>query len=173
MLHRLKQRLLPQRARPFEPTAVSLQGFSLEEVQGELLQIARSVLRRAGVDPGCVAVAIERVGSATASPPALRMMVSLVRWDQTTALHLLLGLAHIERAVRRAIAASWVADSCEFGGVWVHPTPAILESANLRQLASMLSSRGREAPATGDSAWAASSGPQPAYEVTVPGVKDV
>lgn len=173
MLHRLKQRLLPRRARQFEPTGVSMEGFSLDEIQAELLQITRAVLRRAGVDPGCVSVCVERTGTAPANRPALRTMVSLVRWDATTALHLLLGLAHIERAMRRSIAVSWVADGCDFGGVWVHPSETILDSANLRQLASMLASRGREAPAAGDSAWAASSGPQPAYEVTVPGMKDV
>lgn len=171
MLHRLKQRLRPDRDRPFAPTRASLEEFSLDEAEGELLDITRGVLRRAGVDAGCVALSIERMAAGPERHPTLRTMVSLVRWDPTSALHLLLGLAHIERAMRRSIAASWLAESCHFAGVWVHPSEAILESGNLRQLAAMLGSRSKGFPSSSDSAWAASSGPQPDYEVTVPSEK--
>lgn len=168
MLHRLKQRFLPEKTRQFDPTGVSMESFSLDEVEGELLQISKAVLRRAGVDPACVALTIERVTTGPARQPALRTMVNLVRWESTSALHLLLGLAHIERAMRRSIATSWVAESCHFAGVWVHPSEAILVSAHLRELASMLASSGKGRSGAADSAWAASSAPHPAYEPTVP-----
>lgn len=167
MLHRLKQRLLPDRVRPFDPTGVSMESFSLDEVEAELLRIMKAVLRRAGIDPACVTLTVERAGVGSGRRPVFRSMIEFTRWEPTTALHLLLGLAHIERAMRRSVAASWAAESCHFAGVWVHPSEAILESRNLRHLASMVAGR-KEFSASGDSTWSASSAPQPAYEETVP-----
>jgi hypothetical protein len=66
-------------------------------------------------------------------------MIALTQWDADCALRLLLGVGHIERAIRRALGTSWLSDTAHFGGVWVHPSNEVLErSSGLRQLASAL-----------------------------------
>src|SRR3954465_11367093 len=87
--------------------------------------------------------------------PVLRCIIARGKWDTKSAMRLLLGLAHIERAVHRSVAASWVSHAIHFGGVWLHPSHSILQGPGIKQLASVLSSLERESRSCGggESVW--------------------
>jgi len=147
--------------KPFEPTGLHVDEFSVEHLQDELEQLTIRVLQKAGVNPTCVTIAIEHVGAARDGRPLLRTMIALTQWDADCALRLLLGTGHIERAIRRALGTSWLSDTAHFGGVWVHPSNEVLErSSGLRQLASALTtlqkSRDNESVWGGSSAFGSS-----------------
>ena len=167
MLYHLKRRF-NDKARQFDPTGFLMDDCSTDELVPEIREMTQAVLRRAGVDAACVTLRIEQVATARNGRPVLRSMVEFVRWDADAAFRLLLGAGHIERAVRRAVAASWVAESCEFAGVWFHLGDAVLESANLKQLSSQLSRCARGFPDSGASTWHSITGPESAGAATVP-----
>jgi hypothetical protein len=127
-------------ANRFEPTGLHLDEYSVEQLQDELEQVTVRVLQKAGVHPACVAITIEHAATAADGRPLLRTMVALTQWDTDSALRLLLGVAHIERGMRRALGASWLSEAVHFGGVWVHPSNEILDgsSSGMRQLAAAL-----------------------------------
>lgn len=168
MLQRFKKRLLAERAKPFAPTGTAMDPLPLGELRGELEQLTTSVLHKAGIDPQCVTVKIEQFGTTPDKRPVMRTMMELVRWEPASALRLLVGLAHIERGMRRAVASSWVAESCHFAGVWLHTGEAALEPTSLRHLASVLGSHDQGFTSSESSAWSASTGPDNAYAATVP-----
>ena len=140
MFQHLGQRFWPGRSgRLFDPTGLHLGEDSIEQLQDELEQLTVRVLQKAGVTPGCVTIAIEHVATSRDGRPLLRAMVALTQWDADGALRLLLGVGHIERALRRAVDASWLSETSHFGGVWVNPSSDVLERSGLRQLAAALS----------------------------------
>ena len=155
MLQRLG-RLLARR-KPFESTG-PMDSLSFGELCGELERLASSVLRKAGVDPETVSIDVERAGRAGDARPVLRVMVRLVRWDPRSAMRLLLGIAHVERGLHRAVASSWVAESSHLEGLWLHPAGTMLEPSSLRQLASVLETCGNGFTASEGSGWDSSSG---------------
>lgn len=167
MLRRFKKRLLTEKEKPFAPTGAAMDSLSLGEIRGELERIAGSVLHKAGIDPTCVSVNVEHVGTTPDRRPVLRTMIDLVRWEPTSAVRLLLGLAHIERGMRRTVTSSWVGEGCQFAGVWLHPADAALETSSLRYLASALGSCDKAFTATDSSTWAPSTSPD-AYAQTMP-----
>lgn len=172
MLQYFKRRFLSNRLRQFDPTSVQADSLSLGEMQGELERLAKAVLQKAGVDPSCVVLKVEPVASGRDRRPVLRVMVDFVRWEATSALRLLLGLAHIERAMQRAVANSWIADSCRFAGVWLHPSTAAFETSSLRHLAHALASSDKAFASSGNSTWDSGSAQDTAHAPTVPGRPD-
>jgi hypothetical protein len=162
MFQHLGRRLWPHRSgRQFDPTGLHLDTYSVEQLQEELEQLTIRVLQKAGVNPACVTITIEHGGTARDGRPLLRSMISLTQWDADCALRLLLGVAHIERALRRALGTSWLSETAHFGGVWVHPSSEVLESSSgPRQLAAALKtlqkSRGDESIWSGSSAFGSS-----------------
>lgn len=169
MLQYLKRRFLSNRLRQFDPTSVQADSMSLGEMQGELERLAKAVLLKAGVDPACIVLRAEPAGTSRDRRPVLRVMMDFVRWDATSALRLLLGLAHIERAMQRAVASSWIADSCHFAGVWLHPSTSAFEASSLRHLAHALASSDKAFASSGNSTWDSGSAHDAAYAPTVPG----
>ena len=166
MLQRLG-RLLARR-KPFESTG-PMDSPSLGELRGELEGLTSSVLRKAGVDPEFVSIDVERAGHAGDGRPVLRVMVRLVRWESRSALRLLLGIAHVERGLHRAVASSWVAESSHLEGLWLHPAGALLDASSLRQLAAVLETCGNGFTPSETSGWDPGSGGQDAaYAPTMP-----
>jgi hypothetical protein len=167
MLRRLKRRF-DKRARQFDPTGALMGPCSTDELMAETLEITHAVMRKAGVDMACISVRVERVTTANDRRVVLRSMVDLVRWQPAAVVRLLLGAGHIERAARRAFAESWIAQSCEFAGVWLHPGDAVLESANLRQLSCLLGICERGFSTPDEPCWSSVSAPDRGYAATVP-----
>lgn len=176
MLQQLKKRLFSNRAKQFDPTGIRIESLLPGELEGELHQMSLSILRKAGVDPTCLVLDVEQVAQACSARPSFRIMVAMVRWDPRSTLRLLLGIAHIERGMRRSFAHSWARESCEFAGIWLHPTDSLLESASLRHLASALSNIDGGLGMSGDSTWDPTTAPlsdtspasDPAYAPTIP-----
>jgi len=76
-------------------------------------------------------------------------MISLAKWETKTAMRLLLGMAHIQRALQRAVTSSWLSHAAHFGGIWLHPCEAIQQGPGIKQLASVLSSLEKGTPGLG------------------------
>lgn len=140
LFQHLARRWWPRRpGQQFDPTGIHLDDCSVEQLQDEFEQLTLRILQKAGVNPACVTITIDHVGTARDGRPLLRSMVAMTQWDTECALRLFLGVAHIERAMRRALGASWLADTAHFGGIWVHPSGEVLDSPSaLRQLAAAL-----------------------------------
>lgn len=171
MLHSLKRRIWPQTsAMQYGSTGFRADGFSLDQLRDELEQLTIQVLQRAGVTPACVSVSIETVAAAAADRvPVLRAMITLVQWDTKSAMRMFLGLAHIERALHRSVAASWLSHAAHFDGVWLHPSREILQGPGMKQLASVLSSLERGTQAPGESVWSGESAFEPSAQSTLQG----
>src|SRR5215217_6697354 len=118
MLHNLKRRIWPHRAaKQFGSTEFGANETDMGQLQAELEQLTAQVLQRADVCLTCVSITIEHAGTAEDQLPVLRSMIALARWDTKPAMRLVLGLAHIERAMHRAVATSWFSHAAHFGGV--------------------------------------------------------
>jgi hypothetical protein len=162
MFQHLGRRLWPHGSgRQFEPTGLHLDEYSIEHLQDELEQLTIRVLQKAGVNPACVTIAVEHVGATRDGRPLLRAMIALTQWDADCALRLLLGIAHIERAMRRTLGTSWLSDAAHFGGVWVHTANEVLESSSGRRqlawaLTTLQKSRDNESVWGGSSAFGSS-----------------
>lgn len=164
MLHRLKRRIWAETS-AYGSTGLRADACSLDQLRDELEQLTHQVLQRAGVTPACVAVTVETVAAATADRvPVIRSMITLVRWDTRSAMRLFLGLAHIQRALHRSVAASWLSHAARFAGVWLHPCEEILQGPGMKQLASVLSSMERGTQAPGESVWSGESAFQPSAQ---------
>jgi hypothetical protein len=128
--------------------------YTIAELQQELRAVVHGVFQRAGIDPAMVEVDARHMGHAR-SRPLFACMLRMAHWERQSGLRLLIGLPHIERATRRAIAGSWLAEATQFAGVWLHPATAVLESGALRELGALLTSveQGQAAPALTESLW--------------------
>jgi hypothetical protein len=146
----------------FDTTAIRPDGYSVGQLRAELEQQVVQVLRRAGIDLSCVAVEVSH--QSTIGPqrtPQLACMLRIVQWERRSALRLLLGLAHIERAMRRTVDSSWLAHSIHFGGVWLHASTATLAGPAVHELSAALGSLGTFGPETaGHSMWSSEGEPR-------------
>lgn len=141
MLHSLRRHFsLSPGSKPSGSAKGPTSEVSLGQLRAELEELTLEILRRADVCPSSVSITVEHVSFMADGLPVLRSMIAMQRWDAKSAMRLMLGLAHIERALRRAVAASWFSHVAHFGGVWLHPSDALLQSAGPRELASLLSS---------------------------------
>lgn len=128
-----------------DSTQLDPQDSSIAELQQEYRAILRDVFRKAGIDASCVDVEARHMG-AVKGRPLFYCMLRLARWERQSGLRLLVGLPHVERAARRQIAGNWVAEASHFGGLWLHPATAVLESGALKELGSLLAGLEQGAP---------------------------
>jgi hypothetical protein len=125
--------------RPANDESPETQTLSLDEdeLREEIRAEVETVLRKAGVNLACVEAEIRLMGHAK-DKPLFWCLLRLVRWERSSGLRLLLGLPHIERALRRQLVGSWVADTSLFGGIWLHPSTKLLDSDGMKELAAVL-----------------------------------
>jgi hypothetical protein len=125
--------------RPADDKSPETKTLSLDEdeLREEIRAQAEAVLRKGGVNLSCVEAEIRLMGHAK-DKPLFWCLLRLVRWERSSGLRLLLGLPHIERALRRQLAGSWVAEASLFGGIWMHPSTKLLESEGMKELAAVL-----------------------------------
>jgi hypothetical protein len=136
-LRALKRLFRPVAAHPAETQF----GLSEQELQEEYRAQLTGILLKAGIDDACVSIDIRPMGE-SGGMPLFWCFLRIVKWQPASGVRLLLGLPHIERAFRRHLAGSWIADASHFGGIWLHPSTAVLESSAMRELGVILSSLG-------------------------------
>lgn len=112
-----------------------------EALQQEYERLVRLVLRRWRVPESCASVEIIRMGEGRAGRQTFVAALRILEWERSTALRLLLGLPLLERKIRKAVRAHWVADVSRFGGVWLHAAERLCDAgadADLRDLLATL-----------------------------------
>lgn len=95
-------------------------------------------LDRCGVDPHVVTVDVRQIGAAQDGLEVYAAMVHLTKWDQSSAVRLLLGLPLIEQKIRETARASWLASGHHFVGLWVHASKQLSLPAELKRTISEL-----------------------------------
>ena len=99
------------------------------------------VLRRWGIPESCASIEVIKIGDSGDGRAVFVALVRLFAWERRPALRLLLGLPFLERKVRKAIRAHWVSELSHFGGVWLHASERLADSAadaDLRHLIASL-----------------------------------
>ncbi|TFY97210.1 hypothetical protein [Ramlibacter humi] len=144
----------PVPATEHDSTQLGPQDPTIAELQEEYRAILLEVFRKAGIDASCVEVDARHMGTVKGRP-LFQCMLRLVRWERQSGLRLLVGLLHLERAARRQVAGSWVAEASHFGGLWLHPTTAVLDGGAVKELGLLLAGLEQGAPgaALAESMW--------------------
>jgi hypothetical protein len=108
-------------------------------LEGEYQRLVHELLARCGVPDGVVAIEV-RQQEARRKKPTLVAELTLQRWERDAALRVLVGLPLLERKIRKALPALWVADVSTFEGLTLKVSPALLEARPLTELRQVLSS---------------------------------
>lgn len=93
-----------------------------------------SQLRRMGIDPSCVHVRVCTVGRTPGGFDIVAGFLTLVQWERTSGVRLMLGMPSLEKRVRRFAGATWLADYSSFGGLWLAVSEKLDISGDLRTL---------------------------------------
>lgn len=109
-----------------------------------------SQLRRMGIDPACVHVRACTVGRTPGGFDVVAGFLTLVQWEKTSGVRLMLGMPSLEKRVRRFASATWLADYSAFGGLWLTVSEKLDISAELRALLRQSASRATEEDAAYD-----------------------
>ena len=109
-----------------------------DDLEAEFRNIIIEQLTRGGVLDDCVTIEVRALGRAADGRQVYLGMLRLMRWEQTSALRLLLGLPLLQGKVRRAIHASWLDDLTHFSGLWLHPSGQFEETPAMRDLRNMI-----------------------------------
>jgi len=124
-----------QPARPeTAATEIHPSGHSLAEIKSEYAELVRERLERAGVPATCYEIEVRHMGAARDGRDVLAGMVRLTRWERQPVLRVLVGLPLLEKAVRRRVRASWLAETTWFGGLWLHASSALLADDTASEL---------------------------------------
>jgi hypothetical protein len=107
------------------------------------------VLRRWGISDNCTSVQVVTMGEASDGRQTFVALVRIFAWDRRPALRLLLGLPLLERKVRKAIRAHWISEASQFGGLWLHASEKLADSAADAELRHLIGSLTHPRP----SAW--------------------
>lgn len=89
-------------------------------VANEYARLVATVLRSWGVPEECAQVDVHQMGEAAGGRKVYVATVRLVSWERKAGLRLLLGLPFIERKIRKAAGAHWVAEVSQFAGLWLN-----------------------------------------------------
>jgi hypothetical protein len=129
-----------QRETPEEnpETELDASGHSPDEIVEEYRDIIREQLTHGGVAHDCVEIDIRQSGKSRDTRTNYVGMLRLVHWDKTSAVRLLLGLPILESRVRRLVRGSWVSDVSHFGGVWLHASGQLQDSAAMEDLRTLV-----------------------------------
>jgi len=109
-----------------------------EGLETDYQGLIASHFRRFGISNRCVSIEVRKLGHAPDGYDAFVGMVRLVRWDDTSAYRLLLGLPLLEARIRKAVRTTWLADYSHFGGLWLHASERLELPLTLRGTISSL-----------------------------------
>ena len=130
-------------------------GHASGGLEAEYQRLVENHLRRWGVGEHCAQVEIQQIEQRKGRREVFVATIVLTAWDRNGVLRVLIGLPMLDKKVRQAVAALWLADVSDFQGLLVKVMPGAQETAataELRHLlVSLTGSRGRAsvAPPTG------------------------
>jgi len=119
-------------------------GHASGGLEAEYHRLVEQHLRRWGVSAACAGVEIHQIEQRRGKREVFVATICLHAWDRNGVLRVLLGLPMLDKKIRQAVAALWLADMSEFQGLLLKVSPTLHESpgatSELRQLLVSLTS---------------------------------
>jgi hypothetical protein len=98
-------------------------------LEQEYRDLIAAQLHRCGIADAAVQVEVRQFGQAPNGLDVFVGMLHLTQWERDSGLRVLLGLPLLETRVRTSISTTWLADVSHFGGLWLHASEQIYDSA--------------------------------------------
>ncbi|MBC5785207.1 hypothetical protein H8N03_19830 [Ramlibacter sp. USB13] len=122
-------------------------GHASGGLEAEYQRLVEHHLRRWGVGEHCAQVEIQQIEQRKGRREVFVATIVLSAWDRNGVLRVLLGLPMLDKKVREAVSALWLADVSAFQGVLLKVTPALQEAPATTELRHLLVSlTGSRAP---------------------------
>ena len=115
-------------------------GDARDALPSEYERLIALVLRRCGIPESCASIEVIQIGEGGDGRQVFVALVRIFAWERRPALRLLLGLPLLERKVRKAIRAHWISEMSHFGGIWLHASERIADSAADTELRHLITS---------------------------------
>jgi hypothetical protein len=109
-----------------------------DDLESEFQDAILEQLARGGVTADCVAIDVRPLGRAADGRQVYLALLRLTRWEETSAVRLLLGLPLLQAKIRKAVQSSWLDEVAHFSGLWVHPSGQFEETAAMNDLRNMI-----------------------------------
>jgi len=124
-----------------------------DNLEADIHEVILEQLARGGVLEDCLAIDVRALGRAADGRQVYLALVRLTRWEEKSALRLLLGLPLLQAKVRKSIQSGWLDQLVSFSGLWLHPSSQFEDAAPMNDLRAMIvhleQARGRARPAEG------------------------
>lgn len=109
-----------------------------EGLEVEYQSLIATQFRRWGISNSCVTIEVRQIGRAPDGFDVFVGMVRLAQWERPSALRVLLGLPLLEAKVRKMVRATWLADFSHFGGLWLHASEQLHNTAAMGELRELM-----------------------------------
>lgn len=106
------------------------------------------VLRRWGISESCTSIEVVPTGEGADGRQVFVALVRVFAWERRPALRLFLGLPLLERKVRKAIRAHWISEASHFGGLWLHASERLADTAADAELRHLIGSLTQPRPSS-------------------------
>jgi len=127
-------------------TALDPSHQSVESLAGEYKALICEQLTRGGIALACLDVEVRTAGNGRYNRPVFVAMLRLAHWERRSALRLLVGLPILEQRVKRLVRGSWLREVSHFGGMWLHASGQLQDSAAMKDLRAVLLSLDADDP---------------------------
>ena len=99
------------------PTSAPTNGAA-KRLHADYRALAATQLHEMGIPKHCIDLDVG--ATAKSGRSVYNVKIRVIQWERSTGMRLLVSLPALEARMRKAIAASWLADVSDFGGIWVH-----------------------------------------------------
>ena len=113
-------------------------GHASGGLEAEYQRLVEHHLRRWGVGEHCAHVEIQQLEQRKGRREVFVATIVLSGWDRNAVLRVLIGLPMLDKKVRQAVTALWLADVSEFQGVLLKVMPALQEAPATTELRHLL-----------------------------------
>jgi hypothetical protein len=110
--------------RSSEPPKFDDSDMPSEDIRTRYESLLARELRHIGVPGECVHVEVGQKALDNGRE-LCNIKLRIVRWERSAALRLLVGLPLLETRVRQAVAATELAESTQFAGIWLHSSGSL------------------------------------------------
>lgn len=113
-------------------------GHASGGLEAEYQRLVEHHLRRWGVGEHCAQVEIQQIEQRKGRREVFVATVVLTAWDRDAVLRVLIGLPMLDKKVRQAAAALWIADVSEFQGLLLKVLPSLQHAPATTELRHLL-----------------------------------
>src|SRR3954469_4548650 len=113
-------------------------GHSSGGLDAEYQRLVEHHLRRWGVPAACATVDIQQIERRKGKREVFVATVCLNSWERNSVLRILIGFPMLDKKIRQAVAALWLADVSDFEGVQLKVSPALNDPVAATELRHLL-----------------------------------